>query len=211
MHRVVPCRAATPDDLDAMTETLVLAFTEDPIWGGWAFPDRSRSAGLRRAFFRFWLEGALRHGAVRVTEGCEAVASWYPPEGSEYTEEEERTLASMSAALLGDGAALLLDTCALIEDERPRTPPAYYLSMLGTHDAHRGRGLGMDLLRESLARLDARGMPAYLESTNPRNNARYGTVGFVSIGSYALSGGGPRIEKMWREPRPEGRESPGRR
>jgi GNAT superfamily N-acetyltransferase len=38
--------------------------------------------------------------------------------------------------------------------------PHYYLSLLGTRDEHRGRGLGMALLKENLARIDAERMPA---------------------------------------------------
>jgi hypothetical protein len=37
----------------------------------------------------------------------------------------------------------------------------------------------MALLRENLARIDEAGYPAYLESSNPANDARYAGVGFV--------------------------------
>ena len=65
---------------------------------------------------------------------------------------------------------------------------------------HRGRGLGMALLRENLARIDAQRMPAYLESSNQANNHRYESVGFVQVAAFRAPGGGPMVTGMWREP-----------
>ena len=50
MERSVPSRLATDQDLEAMVETMTLAFADDPVWGGWAFPDRRRASGQRRVF-----------------------------------------------------------------------------------------------------------------------------------------------------------------
>jgi GNAT superfamily N-acetyltransferase len=183
-----------------MLETLVLAFASDPVWGGWAFPDRDHAMHQRRAFFALWLRSALRYPAVRVTQACEAVALWYPPWGSENTEEDERQLVFTAKSLLGSHAEVFLKGCDLIEASHPHGEPHYYLSLLGTHDNHRGKGLGMALLRETLALVDAEGMPAYLESTNPKNNHRYERVGFRRIGAYSLPGEGPQVDMMWRDP-----------
>ncbi|MFD8375810.1 GNAT family N-acetyltransferase [Streptomyces sp. NPDC059688] len=67
--------------------------------------------------------------------------------------------------------------------------PHFYLTLLGVHDHHRGKGLGMALLAESLARIDALGAPAYLESSNPANLHRYETVGFVALDQIAMATG----------------------
>ena len=83
----------------------------------------------------------------------------------------------------------------------PKHEPHYYLSLLGTKDDHRGRGLGIALLEENLARIDGEHMPAYLESSNPNNNHRYEAVGFVSITSFEAPGGGPVVTGMWRASR----------
>jgi len=185
-----------------MLETLVLAFAGDPLWGGWAFLDREQAREHRRAFFSLWLRSALRYPEVRVTEGCESVALWYPPGGSEETGEDQRLLVSTARSLLGGHAERFLKACDLIEASHPKREPHYYLSLLGTHDDHRGKGLGMTLLRENLARIDAARMPVYLESTNPGNNARYERLGFMSIGAYSFPENGPRVEMMWRSARP---------
>ena len=59
----------------------------------------------------------------------------------------------------------------------------------------------MGLLAESLRRIDALGMPSYLESTNPANNRRYESVGFAEIGTFAMPGDGPSVTRMWRATR----------
>jgi GNAT superfamily N-acetyltransferase len=77
--------------------------------------------------------------------------------------------------------------------------PHFYLSLLGTDPAHRGKGLGMALLAENLALIDAEGMPAYLESSNPVNNRRYESVGFVAVGELSTPDDAHVVTTMWRE------------
>lgn len=196
-RRSVISRQATIQDLEAITETLTLAFADDPVWGGWAFPDRRRAGEHRRVIFGLWLESVLRRGWVRVTPGCEAVAAWVPPGQIEMSDEERKRFALVAEKLLGDHAAVFLKGGDLFEASHPKTPH-YYLGLLGTHTDHRGKGLGMELLRENLAHIDAEGMPAYLESTNPVNLFRYERLGFARIGAFTLPGG-PTVDSMWRE------------
>lgn len=94
-----------------------------------------------------------------------------------------------------DGAELL----RRFGEAHPRKEPHYYLSLLGTREEHRGRGLGMALLKEDLARIDAERMPAYLESSNPGNNHRYESVGFVPMAAFRAPGQGPLVTGMWRK------------
>jgi GNAT superfamily N-acetyltransferase len=192
---------ATDRDIETLTETLTLAFADDPVWGGWAFPDRARAREQRWAYFRLCLECALRHGWVRVTPGCEAVASWIPPGRIEFTDDDERRLVALARTMLGAHASVFLNGTDLFTASHPNDRPHYYLSLLGTHPDRRGRGLGIDLLRDNLATIDAEGMPAYLESTNPTNLPRYERLGFVRIGAFTLPGGGPTVDTMWRAAR----------
>ena len=56
----------------------------------------------------------------------------------------------------------------------------------------------MDLVRDGLARIDALGMPAYLESSNrAANDARYASVGFEPIGELRMPRG-QVVTAMWR-------------
>jgi predicted GNAT superfamily acetyltransferase len=59
----------------------------------------------------------------------------------------------------------------------------------------------MALLAENLTLIDAEHMPAYLESTNPANDARYASVGFEAVGAFETPDGRHRVTTMWREAR----------
>jgi GNAT superfamily N-acetyltransferase len=90
----------------------------------------------------------------------------------------------------------------LFEGHHP-PEPCFYLSLWGTHRDHAGQGLGMALLSECLQLIDETGEPAYLESSNPVNVARYETLGFAPRETF-LRPGGPPVTTMWREPEPRG-------
>jgi len=60
--------------------------------------------------------------------------------------------------------------------------PHWYLSMIGVDPMRQGRGLGSALLEAGLARCDADGAIAYLESSNPKNIPLYERYGFEVLG-----------------------------
>jgi ribosomal protein S18 acetylase RimI-like enzyme len=136
---------------------------------------------------------------VWVSGDCAAVAVWIPPGGSELTEDEEKRIEPLLTELIGPRAPAVAELVDRFGAAHPADPPHYYLSLLGTRPDHRGRGLGMALLRENLRRIDAEGAPAYLESTNPANNARYEGVGFRQVGEFSTPGGERTVATMWRE------------
>ena len=70
-----------------------------------------------------------------------------------------------------------------------------------THPDQRGKGMGMSLLADNLARVDSEGMAAYLESSNPDNDTRYERLGFVRAGEFQRPDGQLTCSTMWREPR----------
>ena len=192
-------RRATVADLPALSETMALAFYEDPVWG-WAFPDPERRLAQHRAHWGLLLRAALPHGWVWLTGEADAATLWIPPGAPELSPAEEGEAEAQIHEMLGDGAARVLDTFARFDAAHPEGEPHYYLSLLGTHPEHRGRGLGMGLLAENLRLVDAEGMVAYLESTNPANEPRYERLGFRRVGSFELGEDGPDVTQMRREP-----------
>jgi len=192
----VEVRAATEQDLDGVTATLTAAFESDPLWG-WAFPERD---GLE-AWWRFFVSSALRYPWVLVADDYAAASVWIPPGGSELTEVEEASVEPVLAELVGERAPAVLELLERFDASHPRGRPHYYLSLLGTHPDHRGEGIGMALLAESLARIDAKGAPAYLESSNSANDPRYERHGFARVGEFERPDGGVTVSTMWRDPR----------
>jgi GNAT superfamily N-acetyltransferase len=196
----VDARTAEAADLPAVAETMAEAFYGDPVWA-WAFPDPERRLEQQRALWRFAIESALDYGWVWLTAGCASAALWIPPGKPELRPEDEQRLEPLLIELLGDGATRVLDTFERFDAAHPRDEPHYYLSLLATHPDHRGRGVGMGLLADNLARIDAEGAGAFLESSNPVNDRRYERLGFVRCGEFELSEDGPSVTQMWRDPR----------
>jgi ribosomal protein S18 acetylase RimI-like enzyme len=190
-------RAARPSDLPAITATLTGAFATDPVWG-WAFPERDRL----EAWLQFWVTLAIPQGHVRLAPDAAAAAVWIPPGGAECPPEDVPYVEPLVHALAGDRDDLVLDILDRFETSHPTDlPPHHYLSFLGTAPAHRGRGVGMAVLADSLARIDREHLGAYLESSNPVNVGRYESLGFVSRGSFELPAGHGSVTMMWRDAR----------
>jgi len=193
-------RAATSDDLTAVTLTISRAFHEDPTWS-WAFPDPSRREEQYAIFWSFMITGAMRYPWVLMTDGAEVASVWIPPGGTEIADEAEAEIEPLLSELIGPRADEVLELLERFEAAHPREEPHFYLSLLGTDPAYAGRGLGMALLAENLERVDQEGMPAYLESSNPRNNHRYERHGFVRIGEFFPPSSDIPVTGMWRDAR----------
>jgi ribosomal protein S18 acetylase RimI-like enzyme len=183
-----------------VTETIALAFHDDSTWS-WAFPDPARRRAQYVVFWRFMVAGALRYPWVLMTDACEVAAVWIPPGGTEIAEEDGAQVEPLLEELVGSRAGEVLELLDRFDAAHPQDEPHYYLSLLGTHPAHAGRGLGMALLAENLARIDRERMPAYLESSNPGNNHRYQRYGFEKVGEFYPPGSDTPVTTMWRDAR----------
>jgi GNAT superfamily N-acetyltransferase len=192
-------RQATPADVDAMTAAFTTAFFNDPVWAP-VFPDETRRAAQSAPMWRVYAAAALRYPWTFVTPGAEAAAIWIPPGGTELTDEEATRLSEVIAQAAGpQAAASAREIEARLEAGHPGGS-FFHLTILATHAGHRGKGLGMALLAQTLARIDAIGAPAYLESTNPANNQRYMNAGFEPRGEIIMATG-HIVTAMWRPAR----------
>jgi GNAT superfamily N-acetyltransferase len=185
-------RRAVEADLQPAVETLVSAFFEDPTWA-WAFPDPRLRAEQYRWMWTLYTAAALRQGGVWTTPDYEAVAVWIPPGGEELSPDEAHEVESKVEPRVRE-------LLARFDAAHPRERPHWYLSLLGTHARHRGRGIGMRLLRHNLEQLDAIAAPAYLESSNSANDHRYAALGFERHGEFTTPDGSVALTTMWREP-----------
>jgi ribosomal protein S18 acetylase RimI-like enzyme len=194
----MPSRAATHDDIDRVVECLTLAFRDDPVWGV-ALARLDGSTSHHGAFWRSYVEGALRYSSVFTTDDVSAVSVWIPPGGSELSEDQEADVVRLVEASLEPASAqAMFELWERFGANHPHAEPHAYLSLLATHPDHRGRGIGQQLLAEHLDRLDADGVPAFLESTNPANDHRYERAGFRRIGGFTSVLDDAPISTMWR-------------
>ncbi|MGW0962189.1 GNAT family N-acetyltransferase [Streptomyces gelaticus] len=192
-------RVATSADIDAIVDTLTTAFFHDPLWGP-AFPDPEHRAAQTAPMWRLYATSALRYSWLLVTQNAEAAAVWIPPGADELTPREAAGLKDLLERAASPAVArTVLDIADRFEAARP-AEPHFYLTLLATHDRHRGHGLGMRLLADSLERVDALGAPAYLESSNPANLTRYASVGFTAR-DRVTTPTGHVVTTMWRPAR----------
>lgn len=192
-------RDAATEDIDTLVDTLSDSFAEDPMFN-WLFPNTR----LYPYFFRMLARDVyLPRGIVHIEEEGRAAALWLPP--------EERLKLAPRLRLLRFGLRLIrehgvrpvwrvLRQGAVFSNHHPQEPH-YYLQFIGCRRGEQGRGIGAALLKQGTRICDERGMPAYLECSNPRNVPLYERHGFVIRGQQAVGKNGPMAWFMWRDPR----------
>jgi GNAT superfamily N-acetyltransferase len=196
---MVEAHLADGPELGAVAGAVARAFHDDPVMT-WLFGDDD--ARRLRRLHRFFPHEARRHrrqGEVLTTAGHEGGAFWDPP-GKWKTPwwEVLRSLPVMVPAV-GPRLRRGLRGLELIERAHPREPH-WYLAVVGTDPAHRGKGVGAALIDPVVARCDATGTPAYLESSKADNVPYYERFGFTVTGQIDLPKG-PPLWPMWRDPR----------
>ena len=193
-------RQALRPDVGTVARVLAEAFDADPVMR-FIVPAQGYRKRLT-ALFAFETLLSLRGSWVAVVDGEIAGAALWglpgvAPPGFWPTLRHSRHL----WRAFGTGLPKAARTFRIIEDAHPSSPPHWYLQTLGA--ALPGRGVGGALLRDGLARADAQGVPAYLESSAPENIPIYERYGFRPAGEIALPGG-PTLTAMWRDPVPGG-------
>ena len=169
-------RHALPDDDGWVTETLVEAFTDDPLQA-YLFPDPGSEGSAAPAALRA-LMGAevatyLPHGHLYVVDG-RAAALWTPPG---VTASDDLLIEELAAHADEATATESFGNFVRLSEARPDRPH-FYLAVLGAGDESRGQGLGSILLRRVLNICDTEGILAHLESSNVRNVGLYERHGF---------------------------------
>lgn len=191
-------RIATTADADEVGAVLADGFGEDPVMS-WVFDEPRRHEKLLALFGFLAGEVSVPLGATYLADG--ACAVWTPPGTPEWPDEVgERFVEQVAPVCTAEELERLGLLDATTAEHHP-TGDHWYLGELAARSSTRGRGLGTALLEASLARVDADGLPAYLESSNPRNVTLYLRHGFEVTGTIELPGG-PSMTAMWREPRP---------
>jgi GNAT superfamily N-acetyltransferase len=198
------CLAA---DLDAAAATLARAFLDDPMvtWllgaphehdGG---PETWLSEAANGFFIPCLTAGRRRGHTYMVNRGDrQAVALWLPPDTSTFTADERGELIAALSEHCGPEALERIGSLGeLVSEHHPDERPHFYLFLLGADP--RGQGLGNSVMDPVLERCDDDALPAYLESSNPRNLAFYQRHGFQVVWEDRPDGG-PVMRGLWREP-----------
>jgi ribosomal protein S18 acetylase RimI-like enzyme len=184
------------NELPAVVETLALAFHEVPIFR-WFIPDEGRRAEILPAFFSAMVEAYTPWGEIHTCDDGLAVAVWAPP-GAHMPEAQAAALAATLPAVLGEYGATMREFRPLLDAAHPRFPH-WFLHFLAVRPEAQGRGYGSALLRPTLERADADGIPAYLDATSEDNRRLYERHGFVVQRTITLRDS-PPLWSMLRDP-----------
>jgi GNAT superfamily N-acetyltransferase len=198
---VVAIRTATVADRQQLATALASAFSEDPLFGWMAGPKAPLEARMR-IFFDVFLKQNLRRPEhlVFVSEDGTGGAIWQPVDGWKVpTAELLRAFPGIVRAFRGRVPAMI-GALNAIERQHPKEPH-YYLEVLGTQKDRQSKGVGSAVMTAMLERCDEEGLPAYLESSNPRNIPFYARHGFEVREEVTCGKGAPVATTMWREPR----------
>jgi GNAT superfamily N-acetyltransferase len=161
-------RLATPDDRARVVETLVAAFVADPVLR-YLFPGEADFAAGAPVFFGGLFDKRCAAGTAWVVDGGSAAALWDSPSAPETPTD----LSALDPASL----ARIDEYDAAVHAALP-SAPIWYLGVLGTHPDAVGRGWGRAVMEPGLLRASEAGLPAVLETSNPRNLDFYGRGGW---------------------------------
>lgn len=162
---------AGPDDRAAAVQTMVAAFVGDPALR-YFFPDDDSYPGQAAAFFGSLFDKRVGRGGVFLADGGAALALWDPPTAD----------LDQSVVELPDDVVARLDAYEAAAHALLPQAPHWYLGVLATHPEHRGHRFGRALMADGTARAHAAGLPAYLETSNPRNVDIYRDAGWSVVG-----------------------------
>jgi len=196
-----PVRAGATD-LQSVAEDLSAAFATDPMFD-WFMRDDARRDAARLRLFRRLVGMALADGEVLRPASGGAASIWLPSEslGPSSLLEELRVIPTVLAAT---GFARLSRMSAMrvaMDRHHPMAREHVYLWFVGVRPEAQGLGVGSRLIAAGLQRVDAMGLPAYLESSSPANVPLYRRHGFEVTREIQPRPDAPVMWAMWREPR----------
>jgi GNAT superfamily N-acetyltransferase len=181
-----------PINREAVVATLVAALAKDQAVRT-LYPTEVEYRRHFPGFMMAFGDRAFDQGVVDEDYFLRASAFWFPP-GIE--PDGEAVLAHLEATMPPERLAAVGTGMEMQNAMHPQQPH-WYLPWMGVRRDAQGKGVGSALLTKGLARVDADGLPAYLEATNWRNAAFYARFGFEVMGVVEAPGY-PEIVAMWR-------------
>ena len=165
---------ADPADRPRVVETFVAAFAADPAVRHF-FPDDDAYPTQAATFVGQLFDKRVRRGGVWLADNGAAMALWDPPGNGS-------TVDSLPAVDLPADVLARLDAYDAAVHHLLPSSPHWYLGVLATHPDHAGRRLGRAVMAAGVAAAWSAGLPAYLETSNPRNVEVYRSAGWGVAG-----------------------------
>jgi GNAT superfamily N-acetyltransferase len=186
---------AEPDRVPVLAAVLARSFADDPMIR-WPFHDRLVDARAEPLFAAILAEYQRVDMVWEAGDGA-GVAVWIPPGSDAGLEQMNVATRDAIPPLTDDGAERYHAFWGWLESHIP-AEPHWMLDMVGVDPARQGQGIGGALIRHGLDLADRDGVPAFLETGNPRNVPSYERLGFRVTDEGDAPGGGPHIWFMRR-------------
>jgi ribosomal protein S18 acetylase RimI-like enzyme len=174
-------------------DTVVLAFAADPV-ARWSWPDAHQYLTGMPQLTRAFGGRAFQHQGAHATAAYAGAALWLPPGVTPDEEALGELVQRTVSASIRDDVFSVFEQMAKYHP----TEPHWYLPLIGVDPAHQGKGHGDALLKYALEQCDRDHLPAYLESTNPRNISLYRRHGFESLGTIQVGSSPPLVPMLRR-------------
>lgn len=188
-------RVAASKDRPGTVGVLTLAFADDPACRR-LYPDPTQYLKFFPEFVRLYGGQAFDHGGAHIIAGYRGAALWIPPT----VHPDDAALEQLLERSVEDAAKPeLFDVYATMKSHHPQEPH-WFLPLIGIDPSMQGKGLGMSLMAYGLTACDRDRMPAYLDSTHPRNIPFYERFGFELLATIEI-GKHPPVYPMLRRPR----------
>lgn len=181
-------------DRDAALNTIVAAFAADPLVR-WMMPRAHTYLTHAASVFNNFGGAAFAAGAAYQAADFAGVALWVPP-GHEDKGADEAVAESLVQLVAPERLGDVAEVLAAMQSHHPEEN-CWYLPLIGVDPHHQGRGLGANLMKFALSKVDEQGLPAYLESSNPTNISLYERHGFEVTGRIQI-GSSPEVHPMYR-------------
>lgn len=170
---------------------VTMGFSTDPV-ARWMYRDPAEYLSWFPSFVRAFAGKAFENRtAICMSDGSGA-ALWLPPDA----QPDEDAIVALSLDTVSE--EIQRDLFPIFEAMGAAHPeePHWYLPMIGVETHRQGNGIGAALMRHGLERVDATGLPAYLESSNPRNISLYRRFGFEVVGTIQIGSAPPLIPML---------------
>ena len=181
---------ATPDRVPALAGVLARSFAGDPMIT-WPFHDH-RVDERAEPLFAAILAEYQRSDIVWEAGDGGGVAVWIPPGSGVGIDQMNVATRDAIPPLTDDGGERYHAFWGWLESHIP-AEPHWMLDMVGVDPARQGQGIGRALIGHGLGLAERDGVPAFLETGNPRNVPYYERFGFRVIDEGDAPGGGPHI------------------
>lgn len=188
-------KTAAPSDEVALISVLTLAFSSDPM-ARWSQPDPEKYLVNFPLFVKAFGGNALTQGTAYYADGYGGAALWLPPGVGP---DEEMLMGLVERTSPDEIKPDLYGIFEQMDKYHPKEPH-WYLPMIGVDPSQQGNGIGSKLMKHALVACDRDNLPAYLESSNPKNISLYERHGFEVIGEIQV-GSSPTLRPMLRSPK----------